>query len=393
MTLALKQLLGRAFHGITDTNSRSSANPAQSLPLEKLLLFMRFPASWRAIDVHVKLFVALRPPGRQQSSLSLPEEALRSLSRHVLTFRWHHWSNMADRDCVVDAVRRDSRSIERDLEAYLAYASDYEHLPLPDYRSLAVTMHYRARWRSLWPGDKEYLNQSRLRYKSNRSNQDEANIVEELAEAGLMHGGASLAEDKNSALGAPALLIGTSSSVNPLAENDEDQKRALEKAKQFDLDAHQAPSLTQGEGHTPRQRVDGAIKLFEEGTLFKKFGAQEAHSLREQPDRGDKWLEAPGYEIEAHYEAPRAKLPATSSDVRKKCKAGRMKHGSQRAAEGELGSAVHKTSNSAPRQGGEDLEHVELKALPKESEEQNESGVDVQDDMEAGEMESKASSK
>ncbi|KAG9041618.1 hypothetical protein FS837_012026 [Tulasnella sp. UAMH 9824] len=166
---------------------------------------------------------------------------------------------------------------------------------------------------------------------------------------------------------------------------------------------------------TRRERVDEAIKLFEESTSLRKVGAQAAQPLGEQLDRGKKWLEDRGYDVEAHREiktpnarvtealsdlkfvsgnALKAKLSATGSDVRKKRKAGGTKHRSQRAVGGgEPGFAVQKTSGSATGQGDEDLEPVHLKALPEEPEPQNKSGVDIRDDMEAEELESQAGSK
>ncbi|KAG9029876.1 hypothetical protein FS837_003452 [Tulasnella sp. UAMH 9824] len=245
-------------------------------------------------------------------------------------------------------------------------------------------------------------------------------------------------------LKASAILVGAFSSVDPWAEgeaiytaqreaariaipmlskNYEDQKNFIDGSRHFLQDARQAPlptlaiGLTRGQVcdtiEARRERVDEAIRLFEEGTSLRKVGAQMAQPLGEQLDRGNKWHEDRGYDVGAHREiktmnarvtqalsdiefvsdkALKSKLSATGSDVRTKRKAGGPKHGSQCAAEGEPGSAVQKTSGSVARQNdGEDLEHVELKALLEDPEEQSKSGVYPHDDVQ-NELENQAGS-
>ncbi|KAG8938087.1 hypothetical protein FRC00_005348 [Tulasnella sp. 408] len=401
MTPAVKELLERAFYGSTHTNS-SSANLAQSLPLEK---------------------IALCTPGIALPSPS-HEEVLKRLSQHVSNFQWQHGPELAkkiDRDCVIDALR--TYSFQRDLKGQGGASSD--------------------------TGNEKIHPQSQRPYKINQNDEDETEALRgagsSQGKGSLIEGGAPLAQDKTPVLGASAGLVGAPSSVDPWAEgkaiyaaqreaariaipvlskNYEDQKEFVQKAERFLQDARQAHLLTSTEGLTRRQvwdaiearreRDDEAIRLFEEGTSLRKVGDQAARPLRVQLDRGDKWMEARGYDVEAlreiktpsarvteahsdvdrvSDEALKAKLSATGSDVRKKRKAGGKKHASQRAAEGEPGSAVLKTSDSATRQGNEDLEHVELKALPKEPEEQSKSGGNTRDDMETGEPESQAGSK
>ncbi|KAG9020949.1 hypothetical protein FS837_007729 [Tulasnella sp. UAMH 9824] len=207
-----------------------------------------------------------------------------------------------------------------------------------------------------------------------------------------------------------------------LSKNYEDQKDLIDRARQFLQDARQAPLPTSAMGLTRwqvcdtiqarRERVDEAIRLFEEGTSVRNVGAQAAQPLGEQLDRGKKWLENRCYDVEAHREikTPRVmealsdvqrslekslktNLSATGSDVRTKRKAGGTNHGFQRAAEAEPGFAVQRTSASATGESDEELEHVDLKALSEEPEQQNKSGVDIRDDREAEEVESQAGSK
>lgn len=128
---------------------------------------------------------------------------------------------------------------------------------------------------------------------------------------------------------ASAVSVGEPSSVDPWAEgkaiytaqreaariaipvlskNYEDQKEFVKRASQFIQDARKEPLPTSAVRLTTRQvcdtiearreRVDDAIRLFEEGTSLMKVGDQAAQPLKEQLDRGNKWLEARGYDVE-----------------------------------------------------------------------------------------------
>ncbi|KIO21803.1 hypothetical protein M407DRAFT_10228 [Tulasnella calospora MUT 4182] len=140
----------------------------------------------------------------------------------------------------------------------------------------------------------------------------------------------------------------------------------------------------------------GGCQATRSGQLLREGRTQATQSLKELV-RTEKWLNDHGYDIEAHsqFKTPsdrttlKAKLSSTASGARA---TGKMKGGSQRAADGGPGSAVNQTGDSATGRGGEDLKHIEFEVPLKEPEEQSESGMYTHEDVEDRELESQASS-